>query len=173
MKFLKGRKGFTLIELLIVITIIGVLAVALVPRIVGAPSKARDAARKADLQQIATGLELYADSNSGKYQTTDISTAECISAGVAADMTGAGALSTVPEDPQSNGTTPCYEVRTWDSGGNFIIWATVENNADNIPGLYSTDPSGVTLADNASDVLDSMTACTAATTGDCYYAIAR
>ncbi|MBU2524527.1 type II secretion system GspH family protein, partial [Patescibacteria group bacterium] len=33
------RKGFTLIELLIVITIIGILAVALLPKIVGVPAK--------------------------------------------------------------------------------------------------------------------------------------
>lgn len=46
------RKGFTLIELLIVIAIIGVLAVAFVPSILGAPSKGRDAARIADLQKL-------------------------------------------------------------------------------------------------------------------------
>ncbi|KKR25748.1 MAG: hypothetical protein UT55_C0031G0009, partial [Candidatus Peregrinibacteria bacterium GW2011_GWE2_39_6] len=42
------KKSFTLIELLIVITIIGILAVALVPRIMGGAPRARDVKRKAD-----------------------------------------------------------------------------------------------------------------------------
>lgn len=60
-------KGFTLIELLIVITIIGILAVALVPRITGAPGAARDAARKSSINQIAVALEQFANDNGGVY----------------------------------------------------------------------------------------------------------
>ncbi|PKL36624.1 hypothetical protein CVV38_01840 [Candidatus Peregrinibacteria bacterium HGW-Peregrinibacteria-1] len=48
----KNTKGFTLIELLIVILIIGILAVAFLPTVFGAPSKARDQARLADLNRI-------------------------------------------------------------------------------------------------------------------------
>ena len=59
MKTINLRKGFTLIELLIVITIIGVLAVAFLPSILGAPAKARDVARKGHLNQISTALEAY------------------------------------------------------------------------------------------------------------------
>lgn len=55
----RPRKGFTLIELLIVITIIGILAVALVPRISQGPARARDTQRKADMQTLASALELY------------------------------------------------------------------------------------------------------------------
>jgi prepilin-type N-terminal cleavage/methylation domain-containing protein len=56
------KKGFTLIELLIVITIIGVLAVAFLPSFLNAPAKARDVQRMKDIQNIAAYLtNLYAE----------------------------------------------------------------------------------------------------------------
>jgi type II secretion system protein G len=60
------KKGFTLIELLVVIAIIGILAVALLPTILGAPAKGRDAARKANLTAISTALEA-ANLDKGQY----------------------------------------------------------------------------------------------------------
>jgi len=52
-------KAFTLIELLIVIVIIGILAVALIPRLTGSQASARDTARKASVQQIATAAAAF------------------------------------------------------------------------------------------------------------------
>jgi prepilin-type N-terminal cleavage/methylation domain-containing protein len=179
MNLLKGRKGFTLIELLIVITIIGVLAVALVPRIASAPEKARDAARKADLQQIATGLELYADSNAGSYTngaSTDY-TSQCITGGtstVSSVLTTNGALTTVPDDPQSDGTSSsCYQILTWGGNGqNYMIWAVMEGQdttGDNVYGAAPTAPSSASTL--ATDALPT-TACSSST-DPCYYVIAR
>ncbi len=67
MKSKRHKSAFTLIELMIVITIIGILAVALIPRITGGPARARDAQRKTDLSEIAGALESYASDSGGSY----------------------------------------------------------------------------------------------------------
>jgi type II secretion system protein G len=58
------KKGFTLIELLVVISIIGILVGLSVFGLQGARKASRDAVRKADLEQIRSGLGMYkADCN--------------------------------------------------------------------------------------------------------------
>ncbi|MFA6917708.1 MAG: type II secretion system protein [Candidatus Gracilibacteria bacterium] len=46
------NKGFTLIELLVVVAIISLLAVVFIPKILNAPSKARDVQRMVDVKKI-------------------------------------------------------------------------------------------------------------------------
>ncbi|MCB9805448.1 prepilin-type N-terminal cleavage/methylation domain-containing protein [Candidatus Peribacteria bacterium] len=49
---IRNMKGFTMVELMIVVAIIGVLAVALIPSLLGSQSKARDSARFNNLKSI-------------------------------------------------------------------------------------------------------------------------
>lgn len=58
--------GFTLIELLVVIAIIAVLAAILFPVLSNAKEKARQVKCLDNLKQLATGVCLYTDDNSGR-----------------------------------------------------------------------------------------------------------
>jgi general secretion pathway protein G len=51
--------GFTLIELLVTIAIIGILSSLMMVNLQGFRERARDAARKKDLQTIQTAVEMY------------------------------------------------------------------------------------------------------------------
>jgi prepilin-type N-terminal cleavage/methylation domain-containing protein len=99
------KRGFTLIELLVVIAIIGVLVGLSIFGLQGARSASRDARRKADLEQIRSGLEIY-KSDCNNYPTTaelnlgssttlegDGSTSSCLNSNVY--------ISATPVDPQS------------------------------------------------------------------------
>ncbi len=63
-------RGFTLIEIMVVITILGVLAALIVPRVVGRTDDARIAAARQDIASIMQALKLYRLDN-GRYPTTD------------------------------------------------------------------------------------------------------
>ena len=63
-------RGFTLIEILVVITIIGILAALIVPRIMDRPDQARATAARADVNAIVGALKLYKLDN-GTYPTNE------------------------------------------------------------------------------------------------------
>ena len=66
----RAASGFTLIEIMVVITILGVLAALIVPRVVGRTDDAKIAAAKQDIASIMQALKLYRLDN-GRYPTTD------------------------------------------------------------------------------------------------------
>jgi general secretion pathway protein G len=58
-KFASRRRGFTLIELLIVIVVIAILALIVIPRLMGAGRKAKEASLKGNLQQLRNAISQF------------------------------------------------------------------------------------------------------------------
>ena len=56
---MKLRRAFTLVEMLLVVTIIGILAALVIPKIVGRSEQARQTAARADLSSIKTALDAF------------------------------------------------------------------------------------------------------------------
>jgi general secretion pathway protein G len=53
------RRAFTLVELMLVVTIIGILAALVVPKMVGRSEQARETAAKADIASFSTALDAF------------------------------------------------------------------------------------------------------------------
>jgi general secretion pathway protein G len=66
----RTTRGFTLIEIMVVITILGILAALIVPRVVGRTDDARLAAARQDIASIMNALKLYRLDNSS-YPSTE------------------------------------------------------------------------------------------------------
>jgi general secretion pathway protein G len=62
--------GFTLIEVMVVIVILGILAALVVPRVMGAPDRARVSKAEQDVNALASALQLYRLDNFN-YPSTD------------------------------------------------------------------------------------------------------
>lgn len=58
-KLAARRRGFTLIELLIVIVVIAILALVVIPRVMGASRKAKEATLKGNLHQLRNAIEQF------------------------------------------------------------------------------------------------------------------
>lgn len=67
---MKTRNGFTLIEMLIVVSIIGLIAALIAPRLLGRLTDAKRTKSMADIKTLGMALELYALEN-GKPPTTE------------------------------------------------------------------------------------------------------
>lgn len=55
----KDSRGFTLIEMLIVIVVISILAMIVIPRLLGAGRKAKESALRGDLQQLRNSIQQF------------------------------------------------------------------------------------------------------------------
>jgi len=81
------RKGFTLIELLIVIVVIAILALIVIPRVMGAGRKAKEATLKGNLHEIRNALEQFqADTGCYPASLTDLVNTADVTKGI--DLSG-------------------------------------------------------------------------------------
>lgn len=129
-------RGFTLIELLIVLSIVGALAAFSTVNLVGARQRARDAERKADLQQLQSALEFYRADNA-RYPASSPFT----SCGSSFSSGGVVYYAKIPCDPQLK------TAYTYASTGpsTYTIRACLENGND--PDKDTTDTcSGNTVS---------------------------
>lgn len=129
------QKGFTLVELLIVISIVGLMSSIVLTPLNTATSMARDAQRKAHLDQVRIGLQLYHN----KYGTYQVSGGGSGGGGqgwlgyegggypksVARVLSEEGFLNTPDiEDIQQD---PGYMIYVCNGGNEFSLSATLEN----------------------------------------------
>lgn len=70
MNLYRNKNGFTLIELMVVITILGILAVLILPRITGQTDEARRTATKVQIKNIEQALQQY-EMDNGYYPSTE------------------------------------------------------------------------------------------------------
>jgi len=61
-----ARTGFTLIEMLIVIVVISILALIVIPRLMGAGRKAKEAALRGDIHQLRNAIQQF-EADCGDY----------------------------------------------------------------------------------------------------------
>lgn len=123
---IKQNKGFTLIELLVTLGIIGILITISSFGVTRAQQSARNNRRKADLETIRAGLEMYR-SDCGQYPAA-------VSNRVPNPLVGSGAstacaatntyLRSVPSDPQS--TSGKYYLYARPSTSTYEICANQE-----------------------------------------------
>jgi general secretion pathway protein G len=104
-KVLAARGGFTLIEMIVVLAIIGVMALIIVPNVIGRPDQARVTVAKTDLRTISAALKIYRLDN-GDYPTTEQGLAALVSRPTAPpqamNWSADGYLPDVPVDPWGN-----------------------------------------------------------------------
>jgi general secretion pathway protein G len=83
------KRGFTLIEMLIVITVIAILAVIVVPRLLSATRRSREASLAANLKQLRDAVERF-EANTAAWppSLTDLMAAD--GSGISADADGRG-----------------------------------------------------------------------------------
>lgn len=97
-----SRSGFTLVEMIVVMAIIALVAVIIVPNVIGRPDQARVTVAKTDLRTTAAALRMYRLDN-GDYPTTEQGLKALVEKPTTApappNWNAEGYLPEVPQDP--------------------------------------------------------------------------
>jgi type II secretion system protein G len=119
------RNGFTLIELLIVITIIAILVAISLFGLQGAREAARDSRRKADVELIRSGLELYR-SDCGTYPASlpTVGSALRGTSTTGSCLTTNTYIAAMPADPA--GTAKQYAYTRTGGGATYEVCTSLE-----------------------------------------------
>ncbi len=129
---MNAKKAFTLIEIMIVVVIIGILAVALFPKLMGALGKTADEARKVELHNWSTILIQYKNDH---YTYPD--QAFCLNESSVLVTEGYVDKNKLPKDPNPNAVNPngCgkfFHYKPLTANGipanSYMISATMEND---------------------------------------------
>ena len=130
-----ARTGFTLIEMLIVIVVISILALIVIPRLMGAGRKAKEAALRGDIHQLRNAIQQF-EADCGDYPSaiSQIMTPPAVGStggmGIALDVTAwqGPYLRTpdnnLPKDPfTESATTWSYTASTGDVASGSTLTA--------------------------------------------------
>lgn len=142
-KLLSRQAGFTLVEILIVIVIVGILATIGFGSFQSSQIKSRDAARKSDLKQIGSALEVYFNDH-GQYPVGSGGAINgcnggqpCSWGGIFSDQNGTVYMVKIPSDPQEDRS---YYYSSAD-GSSYQIYASLENVLDKDIQLVAESPA--------------------------------
>lgn len=151
----KTQHGFTLLELLVVIGIIALIVSVIVPNLLGARERARDAQKKAGLHELKNALRLFYNdyqryplsvvqgSNIEACKTNPFdgihtvycASSSCFFAGAAA-CSDAAATVYMKSLPDFNGTATGQDWNYYSAGGDkFCLTTTLANTADSDLGI--------------------------------------
>jgi general secretion pathway protein G len=125
--------GFTLVEIMVVVVILGILAVLIVPRVLGRSDEARQAAAKHDIATLMQSLKLYRLDN-GRYPTNDQGLQALVTKPTSAPQPDNWKpyLDKVPKDPWGN----TYQYLSPGVHGEIDVFTL---GADNQPGGTGAD----------------------------------
>ena len=118
---MQAGRGFTLIEVLVVVVILAILAAIVVPRVVGRTDDAMLAKARADVQGLATALNLYKLDNF-TYPSTDQGLEALVmkpgGSPEAANWRSGGYVDRLPKDPWNRD----YQYLSPGSHGEFDVY---------------------------------------------------